>query len=388
MRIGIDARITYYTRGGISHYVLSLLRALAALDSQTSYCVLYSRKQHRPPEGAPNFAAVPCWTPSHHRLERWALGAEIARLRLELLHSPDFIPPAWGYRHSVITVHDLNFLYDARFLSAESRRYYNGQIAWAVQRADAILADSQATRADLVARLGVAADKVTVAHLAPGPAFRPLPAHEVAQVCERYGLVPGYILFVGTLEPRKNVPGLLHAYRLLLDAERTDARLVIVGARGWLAEPLEAEVQRLRLERRVHLLHGVPDADLPALYNGAAVLALPSFYEGFGLPVLEAMACGTPVVAANRTSLPEVVADAGLLVDPEDDGQIARALAQALNDAALRARLRAAGLARAAQFTWERTALITRAVYRRVLGLETNTADEDSVLDSPTALPT
>ncbi|HEY67173.1 MAG TPA: glycosyltransferase family 4 protein [Thermoflexia bacterium] len=367
MRIGIDARIVHYARGGISNYVLHLLEALAALDADTDYCVLYSRKDRDPPLPGPNFHPVACWTPSHHRLERWALGVEIARLGLDLLHSPDFIPPAGGTSRSVITIHDLNFLYYPQFLTAESRRYYNQQIEWAVRRADHILADSHATKSDLTSLLDVPPEKVTVVHLAANPAFHPLPKAQARQVAAQYGLEPEYLLFVGTLEPRKNLPGLLHAYRLLLDAGVTTAPLVLVGGKGWLYNRIFERIEVLRLSEQVRFLNDVPDADLPGLYSAASVLAMPSFYEGFGLPALEAMACGTPVVVARRASLPEVVGEAGLLVDPDDPDDIARALARVLTEEPLRTKMRELGLAQAARFTWEETARRTLEVYRSVL---------------------
>jgi glycosyltransferase involved in cell wall biosynthesis len=370
MRIGIDARIVYYARGGIRNYTLHLLEALAKLDGATDYRVLHSRKERAPFVPGPNFRAVPCWTPSHHRLERWALGAEIARLRLDLLHTTDFIPPAFGYRRSVITVHDLTFLHYPQFLTPASYAYYNRQIVWAVRRADHILADSFATKADLVALLGVAQERVTVAHLATDPSFHPMPAMEAARIAARYNLRPGYLLCVGTLEPRKNLPGLLRAYRLLLDEQVTDAPLVVVGGRGWLYQPIFECIQELGLRGQVHLLHNVPDTDLPALYNAAILLTTPSFYEGFGLPALEAMACGTPVVVSDRSSLPEVVGEAGLLVNPEEIEEIAGALARVITDETLRNRMREQGLAQAARFSWEQTARITLSVYRAVLGTD------------------
>lgn len=372
MRIGIDARIVHYARGGIRNYVLHLLEALAWLDTDVvdtdvDYYVLHSRKDHNPPLPASNFHPVACWTPSHHRLERWALGLEVARLGIDLLHSPDFIPPAGGVSRSVLTIHDLNFLYYPQFLTAESHRYYNQQIKWAVRRADHILADSHATKSDLTSLLDVPPEKVSVVHLAADPAFRPLSEAEAGQVAARYDLEPGFLFFVGTLEPRKNLPGLLQAYRLLLNAGVTTAPLVLVGGKGWLYDEVFEHVEVLHLTERVRFLHDVPDEDLPGLYNAASLLATPSFYEGFGLPALEAMACGTPVVVAERASLPEVAGDAGLLVNPDDPDDVARALTRVLTDEPLQARMRELGLAQAARFTWEETARKTLAVYRRVL---------------------
>lgn len=368
MRIGIDARILHYVRGGIPNYVLHLLEALASIDVDTKYYVLHSRKDRQPPILGPNFCPVACWTPPHNRFERWALGAEVARLRLDLLHTTDFIPPAFGYRRSVITVHDLTFLHYPDFITADSHAYYNQQIEWAVQHADHILADSHATKSDLVSMLDVSPSRVTVVHLAADSAFRPLSEAHARRSAAQYGLEPGYLLCVGTLEPRKNLPGLLQAYRLLLDAQVTTAPLVVIGGKGWLYEEVFQRVEALRLAGRVHFLHDVPDDDLPGLYNGAVLLTTPSFYEGFGLPALEAMACGTPVVVADRSSLPEVVGEAGLLVNPDDVESIAGALTRVLTEGSLQARMRERGLVQAARFNWLRSAQETLAVYRDTLG--------------------
>ena len=220
---------------------------------------------------------------------------------------------------------------------------------------------------DLATLLDVPSEKVTVVHLAADPVFRPLPEAEAERIAAHYALEPGYLLCVGTLEPRKNLPGLFRSYRLLLDAGVTPACLVLVGSKGWLYDEIFERVEELHLGERVHFLHGVPDGDLAGLYNAASLSVTPSFYEGFGLPALEAMACGTPVVVADRSSLPEVVGEAGLLVDPDDPDDIAQALTCVLTDDLLRARMRELGLAQAARFTWERTAEETLAVYRAVL---------------------
>lgn len=367
MRIGIDARIIAYRRGGITNYIRHLLPALAALDPDTDYRVLRHRKDRTRGEAGPNLRRVTVWTPCHHRLERWVLGVEMAPWRLDLLHSPDFIPPAFGARHFVITVHDLNFLYYPQFLTADSRRYYNDQIAWAVAHADHILAVSEATRADLIRLLGVPPEKVTTVYEGVSPAFRSLPPDETRNTLSRYGLTPGYLLFVGTLEPRKNLPGLLTAYRILLDRGETRAPLVVVGGKGWLYEEIYRRVAALRLENTVRFIHDVPDEDLPAFYNGAALLVMPSFYEGFGLPALEAQACGTPVVISDRGSLPEVAGAAAVTVNPDDPEDIAAGMARVLGDPSLQATLRAAGPAHAARFTWEQTARGVLTVYRNTV---------------------
>ena len=370
--IAIDARLTYYRQGGIANYISHLLRILPTLDPGTRYTFLYSRK-HRDalskPPPAPNASRAALWTPSHHRYEAYTLGAELLPRRIDLLHSPDFIPPRWGARRCVITVHDLNFLYYPQFLTAEARRYYNGQIRRAVRQAHHIMTISYATQADVIDLLGVPKEKTTVQLLAAEAIFAPQPPEQIIRLLQRYGLSAGYILFVGTFEPRKNIPGLLRAYRLLLDALPDLPPLVLAGRRGWLYEDAFALVGKLGLSERVRWLEDTPYASMPALYSAASVLATPSYYEGFGLPALEAMACGTPVVVANRSAMPEVVGEAGVLVDPDDDASIAAGLRRALTDSALRARLIHDGLVRAKMFTWQRTAEVARDVYYKALSM-------------------
>ncbi len=308
-----------------------------------------------------------CWTPAHHRFERLALAVELAPRRLDLLHSPDFIPPLDGAYRSVITIHDLAFLRYPQFLTAEARRYYNGQIAAAAVRADAIIAVSESTRRDVLDLLHVPPEKVSTVLEAADARFAPPNADAVAAARARYRLPADYILFVSTIEPRKNVDGLLRAYAALR-ADLPDAPpLVLAGTRGWLYDETLALVEPLGLGSSVFWLDTFDYADLPALYGGARVFCLPSFYEGFGLTALEAMACGAPVVVSDRSSLPEVVGEAGLYADPDDPSSIADALHSVLTDSALAADLRRRGLARAAQFSWQQAARQTLAVYERTL---------------------
>lgn len=374
MNIGIDARLPHYQMGGISQYVLNLLPALAALEdgiaspADRKYIVFQSRKEtqsYRPSH--PGFREAPLWTPCHHRWERWLLGIELLRHDLDLLHSPDFIPPAFGARRRLITVHDLNFLYYPQYLTDESRRYYAGQIEWAVATADHIAADSEHTRQDLIQRLDAPPEKVTTVYLAANPIYeRPAPPEAVEATLKRYGLSPGFVLFVGTLEPRKNVPTLLRAYVALRHQRKVNVPLILVGGKGWLYQEIFQTIEALNLEGAVRHLRGVPDEDLANLYRAAGVLALPSYYEGFGLPPLEAMHCGCPVVTSNRASLPEVVGEAGILLDPDDVDAWIDGLATALLDGERRAAMIATGREQARRFTWEKTAAATLRLYRSV----------------------
>ncbi len=372
MRIAIDARIAHYTGAGIGQYTVHLAQALARRDQVNKYVILQSRKDHRFLVNEPNVRRVSLWTPSHNRLEQELLAVELPlrRLDIDLLHSPDFIPPLRlnGFK-SVITVHDLAFLRWPHFMTADSARYY-GQVDQAVKRADAIIAVSESTKNDLERLLGASPDKITVVHEAADPVYRPMPKDEAwASLKSKYPLPDEFILFVGTIEPRKNIGTLLRAYRRLRDDYKVTAGLVLAGAVGWLSDQVFEDVEQLGLKEHVTFLGRVENGNLVYLYNAARCLAHPAFYEGFGLTPLEAMACGTPVVASNVSSVPEVVGDAALLVDPNSDEALAVALQRLLTDDALWVSLREKGLARARTFSWERAAEETLAVYHRVLGV-------------------
>lgn len=366
MNIALDARLVYYQRGGIGQYILHLIEEFARLDPGSELIILRSRKEPGPL--APGFQDAPLWTPPHNRFEQISLPVELARLGIDLLHSPDFIPPFQGHFRRLITVHDLTFLYYPQFLTDSSRRYYNDQIERAVRSADHISADSTNTKDDLIRLLNVPPEKVTVVLLAHDPAYRPLDVSACTPILARYQLKPDYILFTGTLEPRKNVTGLLIAYRALCNRQPSGSgrtpQLVLAGRRGWLYDEIFERIAALELGDRVRLVENAPNADLVALYSAARLFVLPSFYEGFGLTVLEAMACGTPVVCSERGSLPQVAGDAALLVNPDDLDGLASAMERALEDESLRAQMRSKGLAQAARFSWKKTAQETLNLYR------------------------
>nr|WP_290665635.1 glycosyltransferase family 1 protein [Ardenticatena sp.] len=368
MRIGIDARILAYRRAGIGQYTLRLVEHLARIDRDNEYILLQSRKDLSTYVSQPNFKRATIWTPSHHRLEPWALSVETARLGLDLLHSPDFIPPFWRTYKSVITIHDLGFLIFPHFVKEDAARHY-GKIDRAVRHADHIIAVSHSTKKDIMKLLGVSSERITVIHEAANPIYRPIRDQEQLDAIRRkYDLPQMFVLFVSTIEPRKNLPTLLQALHRLKNEYRTELVLAVAGEKGWLYEDVFQLVHRLKLGKQVRFLGRVPLEDLPLLYNAAMVHVHPSYYEGFGLTPLEAMACGTPTIVSNVSSLPEVVGDAGLRVNPEDDEELAVAIWRVLNDSALRDMLREKGLKRARMFSWEKAAHEHLRVYMRVLG--------------------
>jgi glycosyltransferase involved in cell wall biosynthesis len=362
VHVGLDGRIADYTAGGIAQYTRQLAAWLPRVAPADRFTLFRARRERAPWTPPPVVRQRRLLTPPHHRWEQALLPFELATERLDLLHGPDFTVPARRRCPAVVTVHDLAFLRYPETQTADSRRHYS-QVARVVTHVERVIVDSACTAADVEALLGVPPARIRVVHLAPTPVPTPDTA-QVAAVRARHALDGPFLLYVGTLEPRKNLGTLLRAFARLGPAE--PARLVLAGPRGWLDEPIVAEAARLG--ERVRLLGPVPAADLPALYAAATAFVYPSLYEGFGLPPLEAMAAGTPVIAAKASCLPEVLDDAALFVPPEDEVGLSEALRAVLADPALRAALRARGLAQAATFSWERTAAATLAVYHEVVG--------------------
>lgn len=373
MRIAIDTRLNSYRVGGIPEYTNQLLMGLADL---TANDVVIKIEHRKPALGSYVYGTERrrVWTPPHNRWEQTLLPWELRHLRADVIHFPDFIPLFKLRAPTVITVHDLAFVRFPEILDAAARRYY-GQIGRAVQRADAIIAVSQNTRRDLAEFLNVDPARVDVVPEAAAAHFKPLdlPQHAERTINGHTLRRDTFALFVGTLEPRKNLPTLLRALRSVLDrhAQRrhTDAdppSLVIAGARGWLDSDIFALVRDLRLGNAVHWLGPVDTRILVWLYNACRLYLHPELYSGFGLPILEAMQCGAPVVAANVASLPEVAGNAGLLLPPEDVAAWADAWSALWHSSTRRDQLRRAGVQRAAQFSWANTARQTLAVYRRI----------------------
>lgn len=282
----------------------------------------------------------------------------------DLFHGTDALTPKLR-QPTVITIHDLTTHLFPQFHTRLNRLYLRWALPVMARRASAILADSYATQRDISTFLGVATEKISVVHLGVDlERFSPQSTANRQAALAHIGVNPPYVLAVGTLEPRKNLETLLQAYAILPSSA---PQLVLVGRDGWGDNPLSKAVEQLGLRERVHLTGYVTDEFLPSLYSGAELFVYPSLYEGFGLPVLEAMACGVPVITSNVSSLPEVASDAALLVDPQRADQIAAAIQTVLESADQRHTLREAGLLRASTFSWQACARKTVAVYRRVL---------------------
>ena len=367
MRFGIDARLTYHQRAGIGRYTLFLLDELAKLDQENRYTIFQHRRDQEALISAPNFQRKTLYAPVHSPLEQPMLLAELFFHSLDLIHCTDFIPPLYSSLPSIITVHDLAFLRWPHFLTKDHATYYS-QIDRGVRHARHIIVPSHSTKNDVIAQLGVPENKISVIYEAAASLYRPLPIEETrAAMAKRFGIPTNYIFFISTIEPRKNIGGLLQAFHhLRTKYNLTDTALVLAGKQGWLYEEVYETVEKLGLQDSTFFVGRVSDEELHQLYVGARCHVHPAFYEGFGLPPLEAMACGTPTVVSNTSSLPEVVGDAALMFDPNDWEEMAVAIRRLLTDEELHAEMSEKGLRRAATFSWSRAAAETLQVYQRV----------------------
>jgi len=372
MIIGIDAsRATAARRTGTENYSLHLIRELLALGGGGHRFRLYFNQALPPDISLPGAErrVIPfprLWT--HLRLS-W----EMAIHPPDLLFVPSHVLPLVHPRRCVVTVHDLGYHYYPEAHTLFQNAYLRWSTRYNARTASRVLADSEATCQDLIRYYQIPEEKIRVVY--PGrdeSLARVTDPATLSAVSARYGLFGPYLLYVGTLHPRKNLARLVQAFASLPDSLRSQfpgLRLVLAGQKGWLYQDIMDQVHKLGLKSRVVLTGYVPDEDLPALLSGALAFAFPSLYEGFGFPVLEAMACGVPVVCSDSSSLPEVAGDAALLVDPLDIDALAGALAQVMVDEGLRRRLVGRGFQRIQRFSWRRCAQETWQVLADVLGL-------------------
>ena len=375
MRIGLDCSSAIHQRAGIARYTRGLVAALARLGGEHTFVLVMAG-----PESGSDFSlnlgenflvrrlpgSARLWTILWHRL-RVPLPIDRFIGAVDVFHSPDYVLPPLGRGKKVVTIHDLSFVRYPEGAEPSLRSYLSAAVPRTVKEADLVLADSEVTRGDVIELLGAPPAKVEVVYPGVDESFKAIEdAEALARVRERYRLDDPFLLSVGTLEPRKNLIALMEAYAALRRAGGFEHRLVVAGGKGWRYEGIFTCVQELALEGDVTFLGYVPEQDLPALYCLADALVFPSVYEGFGLPPLEAMACGTPVIASDSSSLPEVIGDAGLMVPADDRDALAEAIGRLLRNGQLRDELIRKGRARASRFSWQKTGQDLLAIYRRL----------------------
>jgi glycosyltransferase involved in cell wall biosynthesis len=360
---------TSYRAAGVSRYSYELLRHLPGVRPDYRYVAFVGQDapplegvlERRPPLPTSNPLARITW-------EQVGLSVDPAARRVDLLHGTVNVIPLLYRGPTVVTVHDLSFVRVPDRLRRAKVHYLRTAVALSLLRATRVIAVSNHTRQDLLDWLHLPEENVSVVHSGVDPAFRPLPPCEVQRFREQTLDGHPYILHVGTLEPRKNLDVLIRAFAAARREAELPHLLVLVGASGWMDGHLREIVRDLGVAEVVRFIGYVERTDLPLWYNGADLFAYPSAYEGFGLPVLEAMACGVPTIASSASALVEVAGGACLTVVPGSQEELQHAIVRLLGDGELHERLRQAGLFRAAAFSWDRTASATVEVYEQAIG--------------------
>jgi glycosyltransferase involved in cell wall biosynthesis len=366
MRIGIDFTSAARERAGIGRYARELIRALARLDHSNRYVLFVPRDAHDDLlkfDWPSNFSIKHAPLTERYLAALWhrarvPLPIESFISKVDVLYSPDFLLPPTHARRKIVTVHDLSYVRLPECFPAPLLNYLNHAVPPSVVRADLVLADAVSTQRDLIDVYRVPREKIRVLYSGVDARFGPDVSEDARARVRALTKGKPYLLAVGTLQPRKNYVRLIEAFAQIANSQIRvrNLQLVIAGGRGWMFDEVFAAVERFRVRDRVLFPSFVPEEDLPALYTLASLLVFPSLYEGFGLPVAEAMACGTPVVTSNASSLPEVAGDAALYFNPRDADAMAAAMRRALTDDALRADLRVKGFAQVKKFLWEKAA--------------------------------
>ena len=368
MRIAIDAS-TISTQGGPRTYVLGLLEALLKFDRENSYTIFYNDRDHLGRFPQAREIVLPGKKPLARLWREHLLLPQACRHeRIDLLHCPKSAIPFRSPCPVVVTLHDLIPLKHPETEKFAARLYWRLQIPIAARRSNFIITDSEHARAEIMTDFNVPSERIRAIMLGFNPAMSEKRDRSTSQkVLSRYNLPDNYILYVGTIQPRKNLATLIEAFHLLKRDRCIPHKLVIVGRKGWLYDQLFKRIRALGLNDEILFTGFVPDEELPSIYDRACVFVYLSLFEGFGLPPLEAMACGIPVITSDTTSLPEVVGEAGIILPPMDIRRVCEALRQVLGDEALRRTMRKKGLERALLFSWEATARETVEIYKAVL---------------------
>ena len=379
MKIGIDTTSIPPKPGGAANYTINLVRELVRLPCDCSWVIFVQ-------ESGKSFLTIPesdhvetvtvetVTVPDHSPAVRLAweqtvLPILVKRHKIDLLHSPHYTRPTFLGCRSVVTFHDMTFFLFPHLHTRSKRLFFPAAIRLSAKLADGLLAVSENTRQDAIRLLGIPPKKISTTMLGVSNEYRPITDQQVIQqIRSKYQLPDEFILYIGTVEPRKNLPLLLRAYRSIHNSDPNFIPLVVVGQKGWNYDEVFQFVEDNRLSTHIQFPGYVPTEDIPAVYNAAKIFVFPTLYEGFGLPPLEAMACGTPTITSAVSSLPEHVGDAGVLVPPGDEAALSAALLELIEDDGKRQYLSNAGAARARSFTWEKTARATLEVYQHILG--------------------
>ena len=363
INIGVDIR--RMGNPGIGRYMSSLFPEMLRLGLPDTYVFISAQGMSPPALQSAHSRIVTTTVPYYSIREQLWLPVVLSRLKCDLFHSPHFVLPLIRPCKSVVTIHDVIYLKYGREIGLVGRVYYSLAIRLAARSADRVITDSQFSKEEIVRSLGTHPDRITVIPLAPMPKFRPvLDRNRLEAVRRTHQLPENFFLSVGMERPRKNFPRIVAALDRL---SRREVHLVLAGGRNPRALETQQAVDRFGLRERIHVLENVSDIDLAALYTMCRALVFPSLYEGFGLPVVEAMACGAPVITSDAAALPEAAGGAAILVDPMSVEGIASAMERVLEEPNLGQGMRSAGMARAAQLTWRGSAEATYAVYREVL---------------------
>lgn len=381
MRIAINANLVSfsgtYRQAGVSKYTELLIKYLGQVDPTNEYLIYFGNGPH-PPDfaAAPNFRLIRSRLNTEKPVTRIAWEQFIAPFRLlrdrpALLHCPVNVMPLLTLTRTVITIHDLGFMRFPERYKKPKRLYLHALTALSARRAAHLITPSEAIRQEVIELLKIKPERVTAIAEGVSENFKPLPAEDVEKFRREKGLPAKFVLYVGTLEPRKNLPLLIKAFARWRKEHPADAegvRLILGGAKGWFYEEIFRLVEELGLGGLTDFPGYLREEELPLWYNSARCFVYPSIYEGFGLPPLEAMACGCPVVTSDTSSLPEVVGEAGWLVKPDDESGLATALNRLLTDDAAWSAYRGKGLLQAARFTWQEAARQTLEIYRQIVG--------------------
>lgn len=359
MKIAIDIQTTLGQKSGFGFYVKNLVEVLTKIDPKNEY-ILFK------PQTEKDFSTL-----KRFLWDQIVFPWKSRRAKVDIIHQPCFSAPLLYPGKVVVTCHDLISVFFPENLPLASRLFYSRWMPYSYRKAALIIADSEHTKKDLMSLLKIPEKNIRVIHLAVAKEFKPIKnKKKLTEVRKKYKTGSKYLLHVGTLEPRKNLQFLVRAFALAY-REGISENLVITGKKGWYYNGLFELVNKLNLQEKVIFTGYAEEKDLPALYSGATAFLFPSLYEGFGLPPLEALACGTPVISSSTSSLPEVIGKAGILLPPRDERLWAKNILKIIHDKGLAVTLKKMGPRQAAKFTWENTARKTIGVYREILESET-----------------